>query len=83
MMENAPERVQVDRVEGGRAVLVCGPEGRETISLPARMLPLDAGEGTALDLTLRIAPGDATGAEVQGLLEDLFAASAPDEQSSS
>lgn len=66
------ERVFVDRIEGDRAVLVFGDEGRETGSLPARLLPAGAREGAALDLTLVAAPDDGTREEVQGLMDDLF-----------
>lgn len=67
------ERVQVDRIEGNRAVLVAGKDGSETISLPARLLPEGTREGTALDLTLVPAPADTTRAEVQDLMDELFA----------
>ena len=67
------ERVYVDRIEEGRAVLLAGAEGREKISLPARMLPEGCGEGAALDLSLAPAPEDTTRQKVAGLLEELFA----------
>lgn len=67
------ERVYLDRIEEGRAVLLAGPEGREKISLPARLLPPNTKEGAALDLTLAPAPHDTTRAEVKSLMDDLFA----------
>ena len=66
------ERVHVDQIEEGRAVLLAGPEGREKITLPARMLPPGTKEGAALDLALTPAPHDTTRAEVQNLMDDLF-----------
>ncbi len=67
-----PERVYVDRIEGERAVLVIGEAGRETASLPARLLPAGTREGAALDLTVAPAQGDTTRQEVQGLMDELF-----------
>ena len=66
------ERVHVDRIEEGRAVLLVGPEGRERITLPARLLPEGTKEGAALDLSLSPAPAD-TRKEVQSLMAELFA----------
>jgi hypothetical protein len=66
------ERVFIDRIEGGRAVLLFGEEGRETGSIPARLLPESAREGDALDFTLTPAPQDTTRQEVQDLFDDLF-----------
>jgi hypothetical protein len=67
------ERVWVDRIEGDVAVLVAGGQGRESLTLPARLLPPGVGEGAALDLHLVPAPDDETRGRVQGLLDDLFA----------
>jgi hypothetical protein len=67
-----PQRVYIDRIEGDRCVLLLGPEGKETITLPKRLLPDGVKEGAALDLTLTSAPDDTTRAEVQGLMDDLF-----------
>ena len=67
-----PERVFIDRIEGERAVLQAGPDGRETVTLPVRLLPDGAREGAALDLTLAPAPEDTTKADVQSLMDDLF-----------
>ena len=67
------ERVFLDRIEGDRAVLLFGEEGRETGTIPARLLPPGAREGDAFDLTLILAPQDSTRGEVQNLLDDLFA----------
>lgn len=66
------ERVYLDRVEGDRAVLLCGPDGRETMSVPARLLPPGTREGAALDLSLTAAREDRTKAEVEDLMGDLF-----------
>lgn len=66
------ERVYVDRIEGERAVLQFGKEGRETGSVPARLLPKGAREGAALDLSLTAAPDDTTKAEVKSLMDDVF-----------
>jgi hypothetical protein len=66
------ERVYLDRVEGDRAVLLCGPDGRETLSVPARLLPPGTREGAALDLSLTPATEDRTKAEVEDLMGDLF-----------
>ncbi|MGV3721450.1 MAG: DUF3006 domain-containing protein [Actinomycetota bacterium] len=71
------ERVYVDRVEGDRAVLVCGAEGAETVSIPARLLPPNTGEGAALDLTLSPAKDDPVKGEVEGLLDELFSDDSP------
>ena len=73
------ERVFVDRVEDEQAVLLFGAEGRETGTLPARLLPPGAGEGTALDLSLAPAPGDTTRDEVKSLMDEMFAAPAEPE----
>jgi hypothetical protein len=67
-----PERVFVDRIEGERAVLQPCEDGRESITLPPRLLTDGAREGAALDLTLAPAPEDTTNAEVQALMDDLF-----------
>lgn len=69
-------RVYLDRIEGDRAVLVFGQEGRETASIPASALPTGTKEGAALDLSLSPAPEDNTHAEVQNLMDDLFSESA-------
>jgi len=66
------ERVFLDRIEGDRAVLLFGEEGRETGTIPARFLPSGIREGAALDLTLAPAPDDTTRKEVQSLMDDLF-----------
>jgi hypothetical protein len=66
------ERVYVDRIEGDRAVLLCGKEGREKLSIPARLLPSGTKEGAALDLALTAAPEDDTQAAVQDLMGELF-----------
>jgi hypothetical protein len=66
------ERVYLDRVEGDRAVLLCDPDGRETLSMPARLLPPGTREGAALDLSLTPAPDDGTKAEVEDLMGELF-----------
>lgn len=66
------ERVFLDRIEGDRAELVAGPEGRERVSIPARLLPAGVREGAALDLELTPAPEDQTREEVAGLMADLF-----------
>jgi len=66
------ERVFVDRIEGERAVLVLGAEGRETVSVPRRLLPPETKEGAALELSLAPAPDDRTRNEVQTLMDDLF-----------
>ncbi|MFN3651768.1 MAG: DUF3006 domain-containing protein [Armatimonadota bacterium] len=68
------ERVWLDRIEGERAVLLLGEEGRETATIPRRLLPSDAREGMALDLSLAPAPEDETRERVQGLMDDLFGA---------
>jgi hypothetical protein len=67
-----PFRVHIDRIEAECVVLVAAPEGRETVTLPARFLPAGAREGDALDLSLEPAPEDPTRAEVAGLLRDVF-----------
>ena len=69
------ERAYVDRIEGERAVLVLGPEGRETISLPTRLLPMGTQEGAALDLNLTPVPDDTTHAQIDNLMDDLFGCS--------
>lgn len=66
------ERVFLDRFEGDIAVLVAGPEGRERLTLPRRLLPEGTREGAALDLTLAPAPDDTTHAEIDQLMGDLF-----------
>jgi hypothetical protein len=66
-------RVHVDRIEGERAVLVL-PDGRETVTLPARLLPDGTREGAALDLALMPALDDATAGKVEGLMDDVFGA---------
>ena len=66
------ERVFLDRIEGERAVLLCGAEGREKAEIPVRLLPEGTREGAALDLTLSPAPEDGTRGEVKALMEDLF-----------
>jgi len=67
------ERVYVDRVEGDRAVLTFGPDGMETASIPARLLPPGTHEGAALDLALSPASCDTTRGEIEDLLGELFA----------
>jgi hypothetical protein len=67
-----PERVFLDRIEGDRAVLLFGPEGKETGTVPARLLPPGTKEGAALDLALTPAPQDITRQQVEGLMDDLF-----------
>lgn len=66
------ERVYLDRIEGDRAVLLCGEDGREKLTLPARLLPPGTREGAALDLSLAPAPNDGTKAAVQDLMGELF-----------
>jgi hypothetical protein len=66
------ERVFLDRIEGDVAVLLAGPEGREKLSVPKRLLPEGVREGAALDLTLTAAPDDKTHQEIDGLMSDLF-----------
>ncbi len=66
------ERVYVDRIEGDRAVLLFGPEGRETGTIPARLLPPGAREGAALDLSLTLATSDPTRQEVRRLMGEVF-----------
>ena len=66
------ERVHLDRIEGDRAVLLGGKEGRETISLPAALLPKDAKEGDAFDLSLSPAKEDPVKGEVENLMGELF-----------
>jgi hypothetical protein len=66
------ERVHVDQIEGDRAVLLCGKDGREKLSIPARLLPAGIQEGAALDLTLAAAPEDNTKEAVQDLMGELF-----------
>jgi hypothetical protein len=66
------ERVYVDRIEGDRAVLLFGDEGRESGSVPAWLLPPGTREGAALDLLLTPAANDRKRREVEELLEDLF-----------
>lgn len=70
------ERVFLDRIEGDRAELVAGPDGRERVSLPSRLLPPGTREGAALNLELTPAPEDTTRQEVAGLMDDLFGTSA-------
>jgi hypothetical protein len=70
-------RVHLDRVEGDRAVLVCGSEGTDTVNIPARLLPPNAGEGAALDLALSLASDDSVKGEVEDLMGDLFADDSP------
>lgn len=70
-----PERAHVDRIEGDRAVLLLGSEGRETVSLPSRLLPEGTAEGSALDLTLTPATDTSTRSAIDGLMDDLFGAS--------
>lgn len=65
-------RVYVDRIEGDRVILVLGPDGRETVSVPARLLPDGVREGAALDLTLVVVPQDAARQEIESLMDDLF-----------
>jgi hypothetical protein len=67
-----PERVYLDRIEGKKAVLLFGEEGRETGTIPARLLPKGALEGAALDLTLSPVKEDTTKDEVQDLMDDLL-----------
>jgi hypothetical protein len=67
-----PERVFLDRIEGDTAILLAGPEGREKISLPRRLLPSGTREGAALDLTVTTATGDTTHQEIDGLMSDLL-----------
>lgn len=69
------ERAHVDRIEGDRAVLLVGADGRETVSLPVRLLPEGAREGSALDITLFLAEGDTARAEIDHLMDDLFGGS--------
>lgn len=66
------ERVYVDRIEGDRAVLLCGEDGREKLTIPARLLPPGTREGAAFDLSLTAAPEDTTKAAVEGLMGELF-----------
>lgn len=66
------ERVYLDRIEGDRAVLLCGKDGREKLSVPARLLPAGSQEGDALDLALTAAPEDHTKEAVQDLMGELF-----------
>jgi hypothetical protein len=66
------ERVHLDRIEGKRAVLLAGKEGRETISLPADLLPAGAKEGDAFDLALTPAKDDPVKGEVKELMGELF-----------
>lgn len=65
-------RVFIDRIEGEKAVLQFGTEGRESLTIPRDWLPRDTKEGAALELTLSPAPEDTTHAEVQALMDDLF-----------
>lgn len=69
------ERAHVDRIEGDRAVLLVGDDGRESISLPARLLPEGTREGAAFDLALTPVENDTTRAEIDGLMDDLFGGS--------
>ncbi len=71
------ERAYVDRIEGDRVVLVLGLEGRETASIPARLLPPGIREGAAVDLSLVLAPDDGNRQEVRSLMDDLFSDSPP------
>jgi len=66
------ERVHVDRIGETFAVLLLGPEGREQLVVPARLLPPGTREGAALDLTLSPAPDDPARAEARALMEELF-----------
>ena len=66
------ERVYLDRIEGDRAVLLLGAEGREILTVPARLLPEGTCEGAALDLSLAPAPDDSTREEIGAALESLF-----------
>jgi hypothetical protein len=66
------ERVHLDRIEGDRAVLLAGKEGKESLSLPARLLPAGAKEGDAFDLSLAPAPDDPVKGEVKDLMGELF-----------
>jgi hypothetical protein len=66
------ERVYVDQIAGDRAVLLCGKDGAEKISLPTRLLPAGTREGAALDVTFAAAPEDNTQAAVQDLMGELF-----------
>ena len=66
------ERVYVDRIEGERAVLLFGPEGREAGTVPARCLPPGTREGAALDFALSPAPEDQTQEAIREQMEELF-----------
>lgn len=66
------ERVFLDRFEGDMAVLVAGPEGRERLTVPRRLIPEGVREGSPLDLTLAPAAEDSTRDEVDRLMDDLF-----------
>jgi hypothetical protein len=62
----------VDRIEGDRAVLLLGPEGRETVTLPARLLPAGTREGAALDLAFSRPAQDPAASQIDQLFADLF-----------
>ena len=66
------ERVFLDRIEGDRAMLLFGAEGRETGEIPARLLPPGIQEGAPLDFALSPAPDDTTHQEVGNLVDELF-----------
>lgn len=66
------ERVHVDQIDGERAVLLCGKDGREKLTIPARLLPAGTKEGAAFDLSLTAAPDDDNQAAVQDLMGELF-----------
>jgi hypothetical protein len=63
--------VQVDRIEGDRAVLVLGKEGTETAAVPVRLLPPGAREGATLDRSLSVVPDAGVAADIDGLLQTL------------
>lgn len=65
-------RVFLDRIEGEKAVLQFGPEGRESLTVPREWLPKETKEGAALELSLVPAAEDGTKKEVQSLMDSLF-----------
>ena len=65
-------RVFLDRIEGEKAVLQFGPEGREHLAVPLDWLPAGTKEGAALELSLAPAPEDTTKKEVESLMDSLF-----------
>lgn len=66
------ERVVLDRIEGDRAVLLAGAEGRETVTMPLRLLPSGTKEGAAFEFSLLPVSNESNRKEIAGALDALF-----------